>query len=79
MIDDIDEKQMAFSALMKKHQPDGHFDPIDSVAVEKTGIVRIEIDSATGKEDLGRGKIRELVLKALSDGTSLPLILDDIK
>lgn len=79
MINDQSEKKTALDALMQKHQPDGKFDPIDQIQIEKTGIVRIDIESMTAKEDLGKGKIREIVLKAISDGTPLPLVLDDIK
>ncbi len=77
LIDNNGEKLTALNALMAKHQPDDTFDPIDSAQLEKTGVVRINIESITGKEDLGKGPLREKVLKALEDGAGLPLVLDE--
>ena len=39
----------------------------------------IDIERMTGKEDLGKGQIREAVLKALHDKAHLPIIIDRIK
>ena len=78
LIDDNVEKLTALNALMAKHQPDSKSDPIDPAQLAKTGIVRIDIESITGKEDLGKGALREKVLKSLEDGAALPLVLDDI-
>jgi hypothetical protein len=79
LIDNADEKLAALDALMAKHQPGGTFDPIDAEHLNKTGIVRIDIESITGKEDLGKGAIREKILKALEDDATFPIILDDAK
>ena len=69
------EKIGVLKMLMMKYEPPstvGEF-PENKVAV--TGVVRIDIETMTGKEDLGSGKVRDAVLKALEEGSSLPIVV----
>jgi nitroimidazol reductase NimA-like FMN-containing flavoprotein (pyridoxamine 5'-phosphate oxidase superfamily) len=62
-------------ALMKKYQPDGGYGDFREEKLAITGVIRIDIEEMTGKEDLGKGTMREKVLKALASGVPLPIVL----
>jgi uncharacterized protein len=70
------EKRDILGMLLKKYEPRGNVSEFPEHKVDMTAIVRIEIESMTGKEDLGSGDVRESVLKAIADGAALPLLLD---
>ena len=75
LVEAVAEKVEALKLLMEKHEPVtflGEF-PAEKIAV--TGVVRIDIDAMTGKEDLGSGKVREAVVEALERGLSLPILV----
>jgi len=72
---DPDERTKAFKALMAKYQPEGGYGPYQLKKLELTGIVRIDIEEMVGKEDLGKGDLREQALKALDLGLALPIVL----
>jgi uncharacterized protein len=76
IITDTQEKVFALQLLMKKYQSEGGYGdfPVEKLAI--TGIVRIDIEEMTGKEDLGKGNLREAVLKALKDKARLPIIIE---
>jgi len=60
------EKAAALKMLVKKYEPmrgDVEF-PENKLAI--TAVVRIDIESMTGKEDLGAGEVREKALEALN-------------
>ncbi|MBU0480319.1 MAG: pyridoxamine 5'-phosphate oxidase family protein [Proteobacteria bacterium] len=75
LVTDDAERGLAFRSLMAKYQPDGGFGDYLPEKLAITGIVRIEIESLTGKEDLGQGKIHEQLLAALARKDPLPVIL----
>ncbi len=70
------EKLLALDALMRKYQPGDTFAPYAEEKLEITGIVRIEIEDLSGKEELGKGELREQALAVLTSGTSLPVVLE---
>ncbi len=76
IVADEAERGRAFKALMDKYQPGGEYGPYLPEKLGLTGIVRIEIERMTGKEDLGTGALREKVLAALKAGAQLPLELE---
>jgi len=76
IIADSQEKIFALQKLMEKYQPEGGYGDFQEEKLAITGIVRIDIEAMTGKEDLGKGKLREAVLKALKDKEHLPIIIE---
>jgi uncharacterized protein len=76
IITDSREKFFALKRLMEKYQPEGGYGdfPVEKLAI--TGVVRIDIEEMTGKEDLGKGNLREAVLKALEDKVHLPIVIE---
>jgi len=55
LVQDTDERAMAFKSLMDKYQPEGGYGPYLKEKLGLTGIVRIDIEEMSGKEDLGKG------------------------
>lgn len=76
LVEDRAEKARALDLLMAKYQPDETFAPYSDDKLGMTGVVCIEIEDLTGKEELGKGALREKALAALRDGVALPLTLD---
>jgi nitroimidazol reductase NimA-like FMN-containing flavoprotein (pyridoxamine 5'-phosphate oxidase superfamily) len=76
VIEDEQERREALSALMRKHQPEGGYGDFLAEKLKITGIVRIDIEQMTGKEDLGKEHHREAVEKTLRQGTHMPIVLD---
>jgi len=76
IIEDVEEKVFALKKLMEKYQPDGGYGDFPGEKLAITGIVRIDIEEITGKEDLGKGKLRESAQKALQDNVPLPVVLE---
>jgi uncharacterized protein len=76
IITDGQEKVFALQKLMEKYQPEGGYGyfPVEKLAI--TGVVRIDIEEMTGKEDLGKGTIRKAVQKALEDKAPLPIVIE---
>ena len=79
IIADGQEKVFALRKLMEKYQPEGGYGNFAEEKLAITAIVSIDIERMTGKEDFGKGQIREAVLKALHDKAHLPIIIDRIK
>lgn len=75
LVRSTEERALAFRSLMEKYQPEGGYGPYVSEKLGITGIVRIDIEEMTGKEDLGKGDIRERALDALERGVALPVVL----
>ena len=67
------ERRKALSALMRKYQPGGGYGEFLEAKLAITAVVRIDIETMTGKEDLGKGALRERVLAGLQAGTPLPI------
>ena len=76
LIHDITEKKAALDALMQKHEGTDKSYEYSETSVRKTGIVRIDIEQMTGKESLGKGKVREAAEEALRTGKPLPIIIE---
>jgi len=71
-----EERLRALDLLMAKYQPEGGYGPYPGEKLELTSIVRIDIEDLSGKEELGKGELRELALKLLNDGAALPVVLE---
>jgi nitroimidazol reductase NimA-like FMN-containing flavoprotein (pyridoxamine 5'-phosphate oxidase superfamily) len=75
LVEDHEERARAFRSLMEKYQPEGGYGPYVQDKLGITGIIRIDIEEMTGKEDLGKGTHRERALEALERGVPLPVVL----
>jgi nitroimidazol reductase NimA-like FMN-containing flavoprotein (pyridoxamine 5'-phosphate oxidase superfamily) len=75
LAEDHGERTQAFKSLMDKYQPEGGYGPYPAEKLAMTGIVRIDVEEMTGKEDLGKGAHRDRALKALEQGLALPIVL----
>ena len=76
IVEDRDERIFALRCLMKKYQPEGGYGDFPEEKLQITGIVRIDIEEMVGKEDLGKDKLREAVLKALEEKVQLPIVIE---
>lgn len=74
--EDKAEKIFALKCLMEKYQPEGGYGDFLEEKLAITGIVRIDIEEMTGKEDLGKDELKGAVLKALKEKMCLPLLLE---
>ena len=70
------EKVLALDALMRKYEPGVAFAPYGEDKLAITGIVRIDVEEMVGKEELGKGEIREKALALLAGGGPLPAVLE---
>jgi hypothetical protein len=77
IIEDRDEKLFGLKCLMEKYQPEGGYGGYLEEKLKITGIVRIDIEEMVGKEDIGKTKHQETVLKALEDKVQLPIALEN--
>ena len=75
LVEDHEERMQAFRSLMEKYQPQGGFGHYVKEKLGRTGIVRIDVEEMTGKEDLGKAEHRERALDALERGLALPIVL----
>jgi len=75
IVDDAGEKISALRLLMEKYQPEGGYGdfPMEKLAI--TCVVRIDVQEMTGKEDLGKGLLKETALKALQERAVLPITI----
>ncbi len=76
IVADRGERLLALDCLMRKYQPQGGYGTYGEEKLALTCIVRIDIDDLAGKEELGKGEVREKALKALAEKTPLPIIID---
>jgi len=76
IVEDRDEKVQALECLMRKFQPGVAFAGYSDDKLDITGIVRIDIDDLSGKEELGKDITREQALRALASGMTLPVVLE---
>ncbi len=76
IVEDEGERRMALSALMAKYQPGGGYGPFREEKLAITAVVRIDSEETTGKEDLGKGPHRDMVLELLRKGSPVPWVLD---
>ncbi|WP_298271508.1 pyridoxamine 5'-phosphate oxidase family protein [Geobacter sp.] len=76
LVTEAAEKVLALDALMKKYEPGASFAPYREEKLAITGIVRIDVEEMVGKEELGKGEIREKTLALLAGGGPLPVVLE---
>ncbi len=76
LVEDRDEKIFGLKCLMEKYQPEGGYGEFSEEKLEMTGLVRIDIEEMSGKEDLGKGGTRERLLRALEEGAPLPVVIE---
>jgi len=76
IVEDRAERLLGLDCLMAKYQPEGGYGPYPEDKLALTCIVRIDIEDISGKEDLGKGELREKALQALRDGAALPIVID---
>jgi nitroimidazol reductase NimA-like FMN-containing flavoprotein (pyridoxamine 5'-phosphate oxidase superfamily) len=69
------ERMTALKALLHKYQPEGGYSDFLESKLAITAVIRIEIEEISGKQDLGRDKLREQTEKALAENVSLPIVL----
>jgi len=77
-VEDASERLFALTRLMKKYQPEGGYGDFLKEKLDITLVVSVDIEEMTGKEDLGKGPLKETALKALDDGIQLPIVLERI-
>ncbi len=75
VIEEQEERLAALRKLMEKYQPEGGYGGFPEEKLKVTGIVRIDIEQLTGKEDLGRDRLKDAALRALEEKAQLPLVL----
>lgn len=75
IVDGIDEKVFGLKCLMEKYQPEGGYGDFPEEKLAITGVVRIDIEQITGKEDLGAGGLKDAALKTLQARPALPAVL----
>ncbi len=56
IVSDKDEKTLALNGLMKKYQPEGHYDPIksDMEVLDEVAVIKIVPESIRGKYKIGQ-------------------------
>jgi hypothetical protein len=74
-IEDRDEQISGLTCLMQKYQPEGGYGDFPEEKLKITGVVRIDIEEITGKENLGKEGIREEAMKALAGTSALPVVI----
>lgn len=77
IIEDRAEQLFALRLLMEKYQPEGDYGEFPEEKLKITGIVKLEIEEMTGKEDLGKDKMKDSALKALVDKEKLPVVMEN--
>jgi hypothetical protein len=60
LVEDRDERLLALARLMEKYQPEGGYGPFPEEKLVLTAVIRIDILTATGKRDLGKGASGEV-------------------
>ena len=73
MVENRDEQIFGLRCLMQKYQPEGGYGDFSEEKLRITGVVRIDIEEMTGKEDLGKEAVREEAMKALAGRSALPV------
>ncbi len=75
LVEDQTERRQGLKLLMEKYQPEGGYGDFPEEKLAITGVVRIDIEEMTGKEDLGKEGLQDAALKALADKVPLPITL----
>ncbi len=75
IVEEPGEQLDALKKLMGKYQPEGGYGAFPEEKLKITGIVRIDVEEMTGKEDLGKDRVKDAALTALEEKAHLPLVL----
>jgi nitroimidazol reductase NimA-like FMN-containing flavoprotein (pyridoxamine 5'-phosphate oxidase superfamily) len=75
IVEEQEERIAALRLLMRKYQPEGGYGDFREEKLRITAVVRIDIEEMRGKEDLGKGGLRDKALKILEEGVPLPITL----
>ncbi len=76
LVEDEAEKLHALRVLMEKYQPGRVFSDPPKEKLAVVGVIRIDVEEMTGKENLGEGPLRETALNALAHKPLLSLVLE---
>ncbi len=76
IVEDRTDKLFALRHLMEKYQPGGDCGDFPEAKLEITAVVRIDIEEMTGKEDIGKDKMKDSVVEALQNKVKLPMVLE---
>ncbi len=76
IVEDRAERLLALDRLMAKYQPEGGYGAYAEEKLALTCVVRIDIEEISGKEDLGRGELKDTVLRSLAGNIPLPFIIE---
>ncbi len=76
LVEESAERALALDLLMAKYQPEGGYGLYLAEKLALTAIVRIDVEDLSGKEELGKGELREEVLSLLDSGRPLPVVLE---
>jgi nitroimidazol reductase NimA-like FMN-containing flavoprotein (pyridoxamine 5'-phosphate oxidase superfamily) len=76
IVEDAEERVRGLTLLMRKYQPGGGYSGFPEEKLAITGVVRIDIEAMTGKEDLGKEQLKEAAMKALEENAHLPIVLE---
>jgi nitroimidazol reductase NimA-like FMN-containing flavoprotein (pyridoxamine 5'-phosphate oxidase superfamily) len=76
LVENRTEKIQALDCLMRKFQPGTTFSGYSENKLDITGIVRIDIDDLSGKEDLGKDDLREQALRVVAVGGPFPVVIE---
>jgi hypothetical protein len=75
VVEEPHERIRALDLLMGKYQPEGGYGPYLEEKLALTCIVRIDIVELSGKEELGKGELREKILPFLREKRGLPVVI----
>ena len=75
-VEDGAEPRLGLDLLMSKYQPEGGYGDYLAEKLALTAVVRIDIESVSGKEDLGKGALRERTIALLEGEGPLPAVFD---
>ena len=76
LIKTVEEKATALKMLVKKYEPTSDVGEFPENKIAVTAVVRIDIETMTGKEDLGTGEARQKALEVLGSASFLPIVID---
>ena len=76
LVETEEEKTAALKMLVRKYEPERDAVEFPQSKIAITAVVRIDIETMTGKEDLGSGEVREKALEALSAKFPLPVFIE---
>jgi uncharacterized protein len=75
LVETDEEKRAALRMLVEKYEPKRDVVEFPQSKIAITAVVRIDIETMTGKEDLGTGEVRERALEALNGKSPLPVLI----